>query len=315
MSNFNTPKWDPIVEPGYVYISVDEYYLYVDKVVEEGLAAGAGGVFTLPGQKWLAKYPVPAPVVVTDYIEGSGLTGPIASGTPFAKTYEPPLGDDNIERTPRRYRRRYDLTGFKDQILTPTGHIPYVFTLEDHEYSMTYTGPDSSGFYTAVLAINPSGARIVVEYENPFATGLFKVPDLDMNPVHSANVGNKFIVVTDLDPSGEVLIIERRDTANLPGAEDIVYFDLYLETEFGAPVQNVPVYFQASPTGLSGFTFGLIEPSGGAVSETITQWDGSATGAYFLPADLTLFPSSGVVITAWHAEATGTIAIEVGMER
>ena len=82
-------------------------------------------------------------------------------------------------------------------------------------------------------------------------------------------------------------------------------------------VQNVPMYMQADPTGVSGIAFGILEPLpiGGDVAEVITQWDGSATGAYFMPIDLSAFPSSGVIITAWHAEATGTVVIEAGMER
>ncbi|MHA2067961.1 MAG: hypothetical protein ACXABY_26670, partial [Candidatus Thorarchaeota archaeon] len=305
MTEFNTPKWDPLVEPGYVYISADEYYLYVDKQVYEGAAVGVGGTLAIPAQKWQTKYPVPAPVVVTDsYPSGVGeLSTAVASGTPFAKTYEPPVGVSKEDRTPFRYRRRYDLTGFKSRELTPTGYIPYVFELEDHEYSMTYEGPDDDGFYTPLLTINPSGAHVVVEYENPFASSLYRVPDIDLNPTHSVNVGDKFVIVTDTTPDPGIVVVTRRDTSNLADSNELVYFDVVVNTTTGTPVQNYPVSMSHAPEDQ-----GYLDSSG-----AVTAWDGTTSGAYVTPADLSSFPAEGVVITVAADSTTGTLGIEAGM--
>ncbi len=300
--NFNTARWTAIMEPGYFYISVDEYYLYVNKLTE--IEVASGGLFDLDKQKWTSKRPVPAPVVITDVNEVDGYVPAVASGSPFAKTWEPPVGASGVTRTPDKYRRRYDLTGIQETILTPTGHVPYDFILGDHEYVLNYTGPDESGFYLPTVQINPTDAHVIVEHENPAASGLYQIMNIDFNPIHSTNVGDRFIVITDSIPNKRRIIVDRRSKGNVFVSDEVVLFDIVFETNTGMPIQNQRLDIATEP--------GL----GTLNNETVTtDWDGTATGSYQMPSDLSTFPASGIAIRVSNASATGVVNIEAGFGR
>ena len=240
---FNTNIWTVEIEPGYVYVGRDEYYLYANKQAEEHTASG--GVIHLQPQRFISDLPLRAPVVITDV---GDYTLSAATSNAFAKTYEYRDGGGGSSRTPHRYRRRYDLTGKKDIIATASGTAEYSFSLGDHEFTIDYGTPNSSGYYTPTITINPSNAHVIVEYEDPSATGLYRPPDIDMNPIHTPRFGRAFIVVTDEDQDGGVISAKLRDPRNLPGPGDTVYFDIVYQTRWGRPLQGRTLALSASPS-------------------------------------------------------------------
>lgn len=300
-STFNTPSWKPSVTPGYVYVGEDEYYLYEDKQVVQDTAVA--GSITLPLMRFDSQRSMEGPIVITD-LDGTGLHLVAAQDSPFAKTYEAPIGADQITRTPEKYRRRVDLTGKQDG---------FSLSLVDHEFSIAYGLPDSSGWYAPIISISPSTADVIIEYENPAATGgYYRVADIDLNPLHSPHITDKFITVTDKAAVGERLSIRiaspTLSDSNINANTPIL---AYLETAEGMPVQGVDVVFTASDTGPGKGTL-----NGGSSDTVTTEWDGTAYTFWVNPgAGGTNHPAAGIEIVATYNDLAASGYIHQGIDR
>ncbi|MHA2067070.1 MAG: hypothetical protein ACXABY_22100, partial [Candidatus Thorarchaeota archaeon] len=130
---------------------------------------------------------------------------------------------------------------------------------------------------------------------------------IDFNPLHSSNVGNKFLVVTDQTPTPGVVTVSKRNSSNIYASGTTVYYDVIVNTTMGMPVQDYPLTALASPGGIGTLTI-----------DDVTAWDGTATGSYAIPLDVQgdSYPERGVaVIVSAGASASGSINVEVGAPR
>jgi len=300
-STFNTPSWKPSVTPGYVYVGEDEYYLYEDKQVAH--ETGVAGSISLPFMRFDSQRSMEGPIVITD-LDGDGLHLDAAQASPFAKTYEAPVGAGEVSRTPEKYRRQVDLTGKQDG---------FSMSLADHEFSIDYGSPNESGYYTPVISISPSTADVIIEYENPAATGgYYRIADIDLNPLHSPHITDKFITVTDKAAVGERLSMRvaspTLSDANINANTPIL---AYLETAEGMPVQGVDIVFTASETGAGKGTL-----NGGSSDTVTTEWDGTAYTFWVnAAAGGTNHPAAGIEIVATYSGLAASGYIHQGINR
>lgn len=272
-----TTAWVPRILPGYFYIGVDEYYLYAKKKVIEATASGDS--IALPTMEF--KNSFVAPIIVTD-VTLSGYSAAAAAASPFAKTYEAPLGS---ERTPEKYRRRVDLSSLRDG---------ETFTLGSYEFSIVW-GEPSDGTYSPTMLISPSSAHVIIEMEDPDNTVPYYTPtDIDLNPVHSPVVAGKFVVVTDEEESVERISIAVGSGVNLRPGRDVPVL-AKVTNVYGSPVGGATVTFTASANGASK---GRWKDGGGLASITATTaWDGTAV-VYWIPLLGSTYPRIGILLTA-----------------
>lgn len=274
---FNTTAWTPKVLPGYFYIGMDEYYLYAQKKVID--ATASGGSISLPAMEF--KNSFVAPIVVTDVVL-SGYSAATAEASPFAKTYEAPLGS---ARTPEKYRRRVDLTSLKDGA---------TFTLESYEFAIDW-GQPVDGSYSPTMQISPSNAHVIIEMEDPENTvPYYRPPDIDLNPLHSPVVAGKFLVVTDEEEVATKITVSIGTdiTAETEGVYPVF---ARVTNAYGSPIYGVSVLFTPSTNGTGrGKWYGA---SSATVTAT-TRWDGTAV-AYWQPLAVgSAYPRIGIRITA-----------------
>ena len=200
----NIIPWHPQIDTGFFYIEDKEYYLYSNKQVIRTIPTN--GQVTLPT---ITDFQIAnGPIVITDeqfiIADTSGFYSVSdAQATPFAKTYEPPLNDWNA--TPHKYERVEDLTNLLEFDITASGTTEnYLFELKDHQFTINYGTPDSSGNFTPIIKINQnqSAKPILIEYEGADASGYYIPEYIDLNPIHSPNITNKFLTIRNTKPSG-----------------------------------------------------------------------------------------------------------------
>ena len=282
--------WVPMVDPGYFYIDMDEYYLFSDK----GVTIGTPTVGKLNLISSSHRYPpYSAPVVVT-----SGASE-FTPDRPFAKTYEATVSGV-ATRTPTKYRRRVDLSDRKEYYavggsadgIIPT---PYNFTLGNKQFTVGTSGTLDDGVWTWHIDCYPSGSSITVEYERS-DIGVVAIQDVDMNPLNSYEVANSFISVVD---SSDITVKTIQLNNGSRYCRGSVYAKPMLliaavKDNYGCPISGVTVSLTGS--------WGSFEDD-----SIITIWDGTAS-TWFTPT------SNNVtgVLTAVCAGVTGNLWVPGG---
>jgi len=291
-----TPAWNPIVEAGFVYMEDREYYLYSNKQVVERTPT-ASGTFTLP--TFSSRPILGPPIVITD---ASSYSLAEASGNPFAKTWEPPRGEGitYVNPTPEKYRRRWDLSDRKEFRASPSGDIAYTFSLGAEypkEFYVEWGDVDINGGYTPTIRIANSGSilgDVIIEYEHPDASGWYVVDHVDVNPLHSPNMVNRFLMVREDTPEPNQIYLDVGSTTMIgPSGSTPVYATVY--DTYGSPVQDQLVTFFLSPDDGAN-TFGSLDPL-----EATTSFDGSTATTYFAP--------SGTLLAVKGAIGAGIIVV------
>lgn len=320
--NSNSLPWHPEIEVGYFYIEDREYYLYSNKQTYRALPVN--GQIILPTMTHFQV--INGPVVVTDEtVMVGGVSGfykiDEANSTPFAKTWEPPIGD--WKPTPHKYERIEDLTNLMEYQITASGTTEkYSFELQDHQFKIDYGSPDTSGFFTPTLTLNQGytttpvfGDPVIVEYEGTGASGTY-IPDyIDLNPIHSPVVCNKFLTIRDVKPSGySINVINEKQYLHFVGEDIPVLAAVY--DEFGGPVEGARVFWSIKQPGNT--------PISGSFANhfTTTGWDGVSRNTYtadiWAPGLVSMIVGQGQAITALlladndEIIASGAVSIQVG---
>lgn len=290
---FNTAAWVPKILPGYFYIGLDEYYLYAKKKVID--ATASGGSISLPTMEF--KNSFVAPIIVTDVVL-SGYSATAAEASPFAKTYEAPLGS---ARTPEKYRRRVDLTTLKDGA---------TFTLGSYEFAITW-GQPVDGIYSPTMQISPSNAHVIIEMEDPENSVPYYTPtDIDLNPLHSPVVTGKFLVVTDEEETVARISIMVGSGVTMDVSVDYPVF-ARVTNAYGSPIYGVTVTFTASTTGAAKGRWHGASPLNATSVTAVTGWDGTAV-AYWEPLMGTVYPRIGIQLTASYGSVSSSTYVHHG---
>jgi len=278
----NSLPWHPQVDTGYFYIEDREYFLYSNKQAIR--TTPINGVITLEPVRDFQI--VNAPLVITDeYFSVNNVSGfysvADAVGTPFAKTYEAPVGD--WKPTPHKYERVEDLTNLLETHVSASGtREKYQFELQSYQYTIDYGAPDVSGNFSPSITIHQGaestpliGKPVIVEYEGIAASGYY-VPDyINLNPIHSPNVTNKFLAIRDTRPSGVLIeIINEDHYLHFPGKT--ISLSAIVYDEFGGTVEGANLYWT-----LVHRTAGVSPLSGSFANHfTTTGWDGISRNEY-----------------------------------
>jgi len=289
-----TTAWAPRVLPGYFYIALDEYYLYAKKKVID--ATAVAGVITLPTMEF--KNSFVAPIIVTD-VALSDYSAAAAGASPFAKTYEAPLGSS---RTPEKYRRRVDLTTIKDGS---------TFSLENYEFVMVW-GQPNGGVYSPIIQIAPSTAHVIIEMEDPDNTvPYYTATDIDLNPLHSPVVAGKFLVVTDEEEIVENIAVTLGSSRTPDVGVKLPVFGR-VSNSYGSPIQGVAVTFTTSGVGSGIGRWDGASPANALSVTAITDWDGTAV-AYWKPLAATIdYPRAGILLTASYGAVSSSVYVHHG---
>jgi hypothetical protein len=233
-----------------------------------------------------------APIVITkSVVDGNSFNVLDAQKVPFAKTWEPPVGD--WTPTPHKYERLTDLTGLIETSVSSSGTLEaYSFELNDGQFKIDFRTPDESGYYYPLITINQgltpppaSGTPVIIEYEGADSSGFYRPPYLDFNPLHAPTLVNKFVVVRDYFPSGNIVKVIA-DNPYLTHVNTITSLKAAVFTTDGSPVPNVWVNWDQIKEIAGGGFFPVS-------AKTKTNWAGIATIIYTVPNVTAGSPSAG----------------------
>jgi len=275
--------WNPKVECGYFYIEDREYYLYANKQSQQVDASSGSFILTDFSKDRNILGP---PIVVTDASGQYTLSD--AQSTPFARTWCPPCGTGTswIDPTPEKFRRRFDLSDRKSTKATPSGNEAYSFTIGTEyprEYYIDWGTLQSDGFYDPTFHITNGSTMgdVIVEWEAYDASGYYTVEHLDMNPLHTANTVNKFVIIKEDTPTAHEVFLESMSPYIL-GPSGVTKVVATVMDQYGTPVQGESVSFTMEPYKETAPTlFGSL-----SADLMVTSFDGSCAVVYTAPGDI-----------------------------
>lgn len=271
-------RWFPVIDTGYFYVGMDEYYLYSEKGTVTGTPSSSILALVSSNDRYP---PVPAPVTVT---LGSS---EFSSIEPFTKTYEPtPSG--TTSRSPTKFRRRADLTGRRETIVSGTVAdgivpLPYTFTLGNMQFLLNSTGTIGSTWSWSIES-NPTGSAVTVEYETS-DTRQYTATGVDMNPLNSYEVANSFCVVLDQSKLVVNEVVVNNAAKYLVGKFLPILLIAAVKDQYGTPIPDRVVTFTGAWGSFSDST-------------VTTIWDGTAA-TWFTPGSVNI---TGVVTASCEGQ-------------
>jgi len=241
--------------------------------------------------------------------------GTVLDGTPYIKTYEPPINiieNVPVQITPTIFRKVTDLTGRRtyNKIWDETFE-PYVFELQEMEYILDVSYSGDYADLTFYFNSGHIGEAVEIEYNTSEFLMDNKHP---LNPKITPQYAGRFLSITDEDQNVAQIILNHVEVVQaLPEKPCQIIASAY--DSFGAPIPDIEISFVANfPVGANttGENAGyFVTPFGDAETCVATTTLDGTCSIHYKPPDY-LSPRGVNIIASSQGKTGGSINIKTG---